>query len=53
MYFQHHIKLTEEFDKMTADNRNAKTAITLGNGNFVQKQTRDGKTTTQIMDVVV
>uniref|UniRef100_A0A8C4FA36 Uncharacterized protein n=1 Tax=Dicentrarchus labrax TaxID=13489 RepID=A0A8C4FA36_DICLA len=39
-------KLQDEFEKVTY-NQITKTMITLENGNFVQKQTLDGKTTTQ------
>ncbi|XP_077455573.1 fatty acid binding protein 4b [Stigmatopora argus] len=39
-------KLNEEFDESTADDRQAKTIITLENGKLVQKQAWDGKSTT-------
>ncbi|XP_041101079.1 fatty acid binding protein 4a [Polyodon spathula] len=38
-------KLGEEFDETTADDRKAKTTVTLENGKLVQKQLWDGKQT--------
>ncbi|XP_076827369.1 fatty acid binding protein 4b [Brachyhypopomus gauderio] len=44
--FEIKFKLDEEFDEITADDRHAKTTMSLKNGKLIQSQTWDGKTTT-------
>ncbi|XP_053743480.1 fatty acid-binding protein, liver-like [Synchiropus splendidus] len=44
-------KLDEEFDEVTADNRNTKTVVTLSDGKLQQTQRWNGKTSTLTREI--